>query len=418
MEGKKNTIVIVGAGSRGLGYAKHIETYGENEAVSGVVDLSPDRIIKVREVFPNITDEMVFSDWRDFVEKGKLADAVVIATQDNMHKESAIACAELGYHILLEKPMAPTAEDCKAIVDAVKENDVIFAVCHVLRYTKFFQKLRELIVSETIGDVATVQHFEHVGYWHMAHSYVRGNWRNERESSFMLLAKSCHDIDILRYLIGRPCTHVQSFGSLLHFRRENKPKEAGEAKRCFDCAYEDKCPYSAIKIYIKDQFNGGNRRWPLSVLVNNVTRENLIEAIRIGSYGRCVYECDNNVVDHQVVNLEYDGGITASFTMSGFNTGNREIVIQGTMGIIRGDMINNKISVFDFLTERTRGIEIIPLAHDFHGGGDEGLIQEWLSALRAGDKTKIVTGSDETLETHLTTFAAERSRIKKTVEKL
>ena len=418
MDNGKKTIVIIGVGSRGLGYAKHIKHYGEGEIVVGVVDPNPERITKIKEIFPDIIDEMIFSDWKDFVAKGKIADAVVIATQDHLHKEPAIACANLGYHILLEKPMAPNVEDCKAIVNAVREQNIIFAVCHVLRYTKFFQKLRELITGGTIGDLVTIQHFEHVGYWHMAHSYVRGNWSNESQSSCMLLAKSCHDIDILRYLIGKPCVRTQSFGSLLHFRKENKPAEAADATRCFDCGYESRCPYSAVKIYIRDQFDKGTRRWPLSVLISEVTRENLLEALRVGPYGRCVYECANDVVDHQVVNLEYEGGITASFTMSGFNIGNREIVIQGARGMIRGDMIKNRISVIDFLTDKTEEIEVAPLANDFHGGGDEGLIQAWLVALRTGDKSLIASGPDESLESHLTVFAAEQSRLRGTVETL
>ncbi|MBU1179989.1 Gfo/Idh/MocA family oxidoreductase [Patescibacteria group bacterium] len=415
---KDKTIVIVGAGSRGLGYAKRIKNYGQNEAVVGVVDPNPDRIDKVSEIFPGIKTDMIFSDWREFAERGKLADAVVIATQDTMHTEPAIACANLDYDMLLEKPMAPTPQDCEAIIKAVKKNDILFAVCHVLRYSRFFQDLRKIIAKGTIGDIVTVQHFEHVGYWHMAHSFVRGNWANEGKSSFMLLAKSCHDIDILRYLIGRPCRRVQSFGSLLHFRKANKPGQAGNAKHCVDCQHEPFCPYSAIKIYLRDQFDRGNRRWPLSVLANNVTGHSIAEAISHGPYGRCVYECDNNVVDHQVVNLEYEGGATASFTMSGFNAGNREIFIQGTKGMIRGDMINNMITVFDFLTEKTETVKVAPLVNDFHGGGDDGLIKEWLAALRTGDKGKITTGPDETLESHLTVFAAEKSRIKGTVESI
>lgn len=410
-------IVIIGAGSRGLGYAKHIKTYGKNEKVVGVVDPDHQRIALVKKLFP-LKDEMIFSCWKEFVKKDRIADAVIIATQDAMHKEPAVACANLGYHILLEKPIAPTAEDCLKIIQTVQKNDIIFAVCHVLRYTKFFQMLQKMISSKIIGEVATIQHFEHVGYWHMAHSFVRGKWRNKKESSFMLLAKSCHDIDILRYLIGRPCQRVQSFGSLLHFRKENKPRDAGQAKRCVKCKHESKCLFSALKIYVREHFDKGITSWPVSVLTSKVTRKNLLEAIKTGPYGRCVYECDNDVVDHQVVNLEYAGGITASFTMSGFNMGNREIIIQGTHGIIRGNMAKNTITITDFLTEQTQTRKIVPLAHDSHGGGDEGLIKEWLNAIRTGDKSRIVTGPAESLESHLTTFLAEKSRLRGTVEKI
>lgn len=410
------TIVIIGCGGRGLGYTFNIKKYGKGVKVVGLVDPNPERIIKARKIFPEINDSMIFDDWESFVKAGKIADAVVIATQDQMHTKPAIACANLGYHILLEKPMAPTAEECREIVEAVKKNNVIFSVCHVLRYTKFFQMLKEMIEKKVIGDLVTIQHFEHVGYWHMAHSYVRGKWRNTKESSFMLLAKSCHDIDILRYLVGRPCKKVQSFGSLKHFRKENKPTEAGDARYCIKCHHEAQCPYSAVKIYFLDHFNQGNKGWPVSVLVDEVTGENVIQAISTGPYGRCVYECDNDVVDHQVVNLEYEGGITASFTMSGFNIGNREIIIQGSRGMIRGDLVGKKIVITDFLTNETKTIDVTPLVDDFHGGGDDGLMIEWLRALVINDKSLLTTGPDEALESHLTVFLAEESRIKSTVE--
>lgn len=410
----KNSIVIIGAGSRGLGYAENIKQYGEPNQVVGVVDPNPARVCRVQGLFPNIKPDMVFTDWYDFVARGKCADAVVIATQDKLHKAPAVACADLGYHILLEKPMATSIRDCQLIVQAVKRNKIIFAVCHVLRYTNFYQKLRE--ATRAIGDIITIQHFEHVGFWHAAHSYVRGNWRNTKESSFMLLAKSCHDIDILRFLVGRPCRKVNSFGGLLHFKKENKPREAGLARRCLDCRFEKACPYSALKIYVRDRYDQGCRRWPLSILVDDITRENIMEALRTGPYGRCVYECDNDVVDHQVVNLEYEGGITASFTMSAFNTGSRQTIIQGARGMIRADMFEKKIEITDFLSGATRTETVNPLVDVVHGGGDDGLVIEWLRALKTGDHTKISTGADESLETHFCTFKAEESRLKGTVE--
>ena len=272
----------------------------------------------------------------------------------------------------------------------------MLTVCHVLRYTKFFKKLHELIhEKKIIGDLIHIQHFENVGYWHMAHSYVRGNWNNTNKTSSMLLAKSCHDIDILRFLVGKKCKKVHSFGSLLHFHRERKPKKAGEAKRCINCAHEPKCVYSALKIYMRDHFDRGWRRWPLTILTNDINEDNLIKAIETGPYGRCVYECDNNVVDHQVVNLEYEGGVTAGFTMSGFNIGGREIIIQGSEMVLRGNMNTNEIILTDFLGEEVFRININPDGSDFHGGGDKALVQEWLEALQTGDQSKITTGPRE-----------------------
>ncbi len=240
-------IVIIGAGSRGSGYATYAEQFPDRMQVVGVAE--PRDAYRERQVKThNIPAEHVFTDWVQAAAQPRFADAVIIATQDHMHAEPAIAFANLGYHVLLEKPMAPNPEDCHRIVEAVKANDILFGVCHVLRYTRFTQKLKSIIDSGAIGDVVTIQRLEPVGFWHQAHSFVRGNWRNEGESCFMLLAKSCHDIDWLRYVMGVPCEAVSSFGTLKHFRKEPQPE--GASDRCLDCAVEATCPYSAKRIYL------------------------------------------------------------------------------------------------------------------------------------------------------------------------
>ena len=233
---------------------------------------------------------------------------------------------------------------------AVRANGVIFAVAHVLRYTSYTQKLKELVTSGVIGDIVSIQHLEPVGFGHQAHSFVRGNWRKEAESSFMLLAKSCHDIDWLRYILGRRCVQVSSFGSLMHFRKERKPPEAGAALRCLDCAFEPRCAYSAKRIYfglMADQTIGPI---VLDILTPDHTADGILKALREGPYGRCVYECDNDVVDHQVVNLLYDNGATVSFTMTAFTEwgSDRQTRIFGTLGEFRGD--GQRITHYDFLT--------------------------------------------------------------------
>jgi predicted dehydrogenase len=405
---KPVSLIIIGAGSRGKGYGDYALAFPDRAKVVGVAEPRP----FYRESLATAHDipaANVVDDWRELAER-KIADAVVISTPDHLHTAPAIAFATLGYDILLEKPMAPTADECRQIVAAVEQNGSIFAVGHVLRYTAYTRKLKELVDSGLIGEVVNVDHLEPVGFWHQAHSFVRGNWGNEARSSFMLLAKSCHDIDWLRHIMGRRCTKVASFGSLLHFRREQKPAEAGAALRCVECAYEPQCPYSAPRFYMA-VYERGWRGWPLDVITTEVTPENIMDAVRTGPYGRCVYECDNDVVDHQVVNLEYEGGATASFTMTAFcEARERRTRIFGTRGELRGG--GDAIIHYDFLTDTTHRIEVPEAegAESGHGGGDFGLMASFIDAVATRDQSRILTGPAESLETHLTVFAAEEAR--------
>ncbi|XP_018408140.1 PREDICTED: uncharacterized protein LOC108783928 [Nanorana parkeri] len=322
------TAIIVGAGSRGFVYSFYAVNFPKRMKVVGVADPRScvrDQVKKYHE----IDDDNFFEDWKEAAEREKFADAVIITTPDRLHKEPAIAFAKKGYHILLEKPMAVTPEDCCEIVSTCKENGVMLAVGHVLRYHPVSIQIKELIDSGVIGDIVHIQHLEPVGFWHFAHSFVRGNWRNESESTFSLLAKSCHDIDLICYWMGKQrCVKVSSFGALSHFTKENKP--SGASSRCLDCAVENSCPYSAKKIYL----NKGHFGWPVSVVCSNGVYdiESLTEALRTGPYGRCVYDCDNDVCTNQVVNMEFEGGKTAAFTMMGFTyaLGVRNTTIFGT----------------------------------------------------------------------------------------
>jgi predicted dehydrogenase len=401
-------VLIVGAGSRGTIYAGYAIDHSDSARVVGVAEPRAFHRQQMAERHA-ISPENVVEDWRLFLDRPKFADAVVIALQDALHAEATIAFAQKGYDILLEKPMAPDPESCQRIIETVMANKNIFAVCHVLRYTNYTQRLKNLVSSGVIGDILSIQHLEPVGNWHYVHSYVRGNWRNQAESSFMLLAKSCHDIDWLRYIMGRRCVQVSSFGSLKHFRKAEKPVQAGEAMRCLDCAYEPDCPYSAKRLYLgrQEQKQFG---WPLNVITTDMTHDGVTEALRNGPYGRCVYECDNDVVDHQVVNLLYDNGATATFTMIATSEmRDRETIVFGTRGELRGN--GHKIVHYDFLSGQTTEIAIERPEEDMgHGGGDYGVMRNFVSAVAQRDPDLIITGPQESLESHLTVFAAERAR--------
>ena len=409
---KQVKILIVGCGARGSGYGRFVLQCPERAKVVAIAEPIAERLNAVGDAH-NVPPEYRFNSWEDVARLPRLADAVLICTQDQMHEAPAIAFAQLGYDILLEKPMAPTAESCRRIVTAVKKAGVLFAVCHVLRYTAYTRKLKEVLASGAIGEIINIQHLEPVGYWHQAHSFVRGNWRNEEESSFMLLAKCCHDVDWLRYVMNRPCRQVQSFGTLKHFRPECAPK--GATARCLDCPadIEKNCPYSAIKIYLRDRLDKGHSGWPVNVLAHEVTRETILDALRNGPYGRCVYACDNDVVDNQVVNMIFDNGSTISMTMTAFNAHSGRLTrIFGTRGSIDTD--SNTMTLFDFLTDKKTVIDTA-VKNDGgilsgHGGGDGGLMDAFISAVAEQDPSKILSGTDETLESHLMVFAAEESR--------
>ncbi|MBE1591107.1 Gfo/Idh/MocA family protein [Nonomuraea angiospora] len=396
------TLAVVGAGSRGSSYARHAAGSGRARVVA-VADPLEARRARFPEAEP-------YADWRELAALPRQADAVIIATQDRDHVEPAVRFAELGYDILLEKPMAVSEDDCRRIVEAAGRSDAVFAVCHVLRYTPYTRALKALLDEGRIGEIAGIQHLEPVGWWHQAHSYVRGNWRRSDESTFMLLAKSCHDLDWLVYLTGRQVTRVSSFGGLKHFRPDNRPE--GAADRCLDCAVEARCPYSAKRIYLP---LAGRAEWPVTVLTDDVSEAGVLAALRTGPYGRCVYACDNDVVDHQVVNMEFEGGTTASFTMTGFTPAlHRQTRIFGTRGWIEGD--GDRLTVFDFVTGREEIVEARPTgdatARGGHGGGDEALVDAFLTAVATRDRSPILSSPGESLHSHLIAWAAERSRLR------
>lgn len=400
-------LAIAGAGGRGTMYAEFAQNHPDLAQVVAVAEPREyyrQSLVKLH----HIPAQNVFTDWADMAKAGKLADAVVIATQDRMHTAPAVAFAAKGYHMLLEKPMAPTAQECRQIVQAVTQAGVIFAVGHVMRYTDYTRTLKRVLDSGAIGEIVSMQHLEPVGFWHQAHSFVRGNWRNEAESSFMLLAKSCHDLDWLRYIMGVPCLKASSFGSLRHFCKGAKPAAAGDAKRCLECAYEPHCPYSAKRIYI-GRVRAGQTGWPVDILTPEPTVESVTAALATGPYGRCVYECDNDVVDNQVVNLLFEGGRTAAFTMTAFCKGaGRRTRIFGTLGEIYGD--GETIELFDFLTEKTQVIDARAEVDAGHGGGDYRFSEGFLTACAANDPSLVLSGPQESLESHLMVFAAEKAR--------
>lgn len=408
------TFAICGFGNRGRdAYAVYQKTHPDLMKIVAVADPVPQRLAAARQEY-GVDPALCFDSAEALLARPRLADVMIMATQDRQHVPEALAALDLGYHLLLEKPISPELSDCMALLDKAHATGRLVMVCHVLRYTAFYSRLKELIDQGVVGVIQTLDAVENVGYYHQAHSFVRGNWRSSKVSP-MILQKSCHDIDILLWLAGQRCTQVASFGSLRHFDAAHAP--AGAPERCTDgCPHSEACPYYAPKIYLTD-----NVGWPTDMLTTDLSYEGRLKALREGPYGRCVYRCDNDVVDRQVVILAFDKGAVANFTMTAFTTDMaRQLKVCGTKGQITADMNTNTILLHRFGEAKARQIalEAPPQTNNYgHGGGDYFLMQDFVQAVRQA-KSDTLSSAQASLQSHLICFAAERSRNEKKIVEL
>lgn len=403
--GRPLRVAVLGAGTRGRLFG---EILAELPHLARVVAVAEPRA-PYRDDFAarfGLSAGQVFNTWQEFVSAPRPCDAVIIATMDRDHLGPALACLDRGHDMLLEKPMAPTLAECRVLDRAQRASGRLVAVCHSLRHQKGFAAVKALVASGRLGRLMSVDQLEQVGFAHYAHSYVRGNWGNAGRATPMLLAKSCHDLDYLSYLIGAPATHVSSFGHLSHFRPEHAPE--GSTARCTDgCRVEHRCAYSALKHYVQADLT----RWPAAVVSPVHTPEAHLEAVRTGPYGRCVWRADNDVVDHQVVAIRYADHVTATFTMTGFTQAQgRRLRVHGTAGELRFDEQAMAITLETFGDGNTERIALGP-EPGAHGGGDHRIVRAWLEALHRRDPTMILTDVQASLATHTIAFAAEASRL-------
>ena len=420
---KEISVILVGAGNRGMSYCKFMMQQEGKYKIVGVADADPVRVEVAREKY-NIPKENCYSSWEEILAQPKMADLAIIATMDDMHHGPALKAIEVGYDLLLEKPVAQTAQECADIALAAQKKGVNVLVCHVLRYTPFFNRIKEMLLEGTIGDVVSVIHVEAVGNTHYSHSYVRGNWHSEAETTPMLLAKSCHDIDILQWLLDRPCKKVQSFGSLTKFTPENAPE--GAPVRCADggCPVAETCPYNCRKLYYTGhQCSAFRNQATKNIAKGDVATDEEVEiALKTTDYGLCVYHANNDVVDHQVVNMEFEGGGLISFTMAAFNGwgGSRTIRIMGTKGMLVGKLGDPEIFYDNAADGTTEKIPVIGNTGDNtlvggHGGGDNGIMGTF-SYLVTDEYDGLNAATIETsCENHMIVFAAEEAREKGTV---
>lgn len=408
------TIAIGGLGSRGKNaYAAALKNMPERARVVAIADPDESKVQEVSRMF-DIPQSHCFHTVEEMLEAPRLADVLLICTQDRQHVPQAIPALYKGYHVLMEKPISPDLQQCKDILRVTRETGRKVAVCHVLRYAPFYRKIKEVLDSGVLGKLTTIMGIENVCYWHQAHSFVRGNWRDSRETSPMFLAKCCHDMDLMVWLTGKKCVRLSSFGSLAHFKPENAPE--GAAKRCLDgCRAKEACPYDAEKIYLTNPATGvlhGKTGWPCDILALHPTEDNIRQAIQCSPYGRCVYFCDNDVVDHQVVNLEMEDALTISFTMSAFTAGGgRYTNFMGTHGDMIADMAKSTVTVTPFGgTPTVYDFSQVKAAMSGHAGGDEVLISEFLDYIE-GKEAPGITALDASMESHFIAMAAEESRL-------
>ena len=434
-------VILIGAGDRGRIYASWAEKNPRRLAIAGVAEpVAPRRELIAKR--HGISPSRVFASWEEILSRPKFADGAIIATQDGMHAAPALAALEKGYHLLLEKPMAVTPEDCAAIVKASRDTCLTVSVCHVLRYTKLFSTIKKIIDEGMIGRVATIFHAENVAYYHMAHSFVRGNWRRADESSPMILAKCCHDLDLIAWYAGSRPRRVDSVGGLRHFRPENAP--AGAPARCTDgCPAAKECPYQAVEGYLrgvplKRALSTSDSRpvagaarimlafprlskwipvlsnyhvwkeWPTSTITGDLTEDGIMKALREGPYGRCVYRCDNDQADHQETVIEFENGVTAVLRMHGLSAvEGRTLRIDGTGGTLRARFGGG--TVLEVQGHGSLKVMKFPVKGDFigHSEGDRGVMENFVSVLEGGSG---LTTAEESLVSHELAFAAHRAR--------
>ena len=401
--------VLIGAGQRGMIYARYVHEKGHE--IAAVAELNPEKRENARKEL-DIPGDRCYDSAEALLAQPCLGEAAIIATMDRAHYSQAISAMEKGYHLLLEKPISPVPEETLAIAETAERLQKQVVVCHVLRYSPFFREIKKVIKSGVIGKVITIQHNENIGNYHMAHSFVRGNWRRTDRASTLMMQKSCHDMDLLVWLVGCGCRRVASFGDLTYFKPENAPE--GATLRCADCPHRETCRFSAYRSYLPVMGS-----WPATVLTNDQTKEGLLEAIRTGPYGRCVFHCDNDVCDHQVTVLEFENGVTATFNLSGFtNRIARTMKIMGEEGEIRASELKNEIEVTRFApngVERSESIVIHPDSPaSGHGGGDSGIVEDFL-ALLEGRSGEVSSAIQNSVESHMMACAADEARVTHTV---
>jgi len=397
-------VIILGCGGRGRAYAQYLEANGVT--IAAAADPIEDKLIQYGKDF-GIAPDRLYTNWLDALNHTEAA-AIINATPDRVHYETGMEALRRGYHMLLEKPISPIDTECNELVRLAEEKGLLLMVCHVLRYAPFFEKLKELLDAQVLGRLVHMELTENVAYWHYAHSFVRGVFRNETISSPFILAKSCHDLDLIVYLTDKKCLSVMSEGNRVYFRAENAPEGAPEY--CVqNCPHADTCPHFAPALYLKN--TQGGISWPADAISLDHSFHGRLKALESCIHGRCVFRCDNDLNDHQTAIFQMEDDLIVSFNMCGFASENtRTMRLSGTMGDLRGHLDKGEIEIHNFLTgEKT----VISTSNETliagHGGGDARLLKDFTDAVRE-KRFNVKTTGRMSVQSHLMAFASEVSR--------
>jgi predicted dehydrogenase len=416
---KTITAITMGAGQRGSIYGKYALEHPDQLNIIGVAEPRPAHLADYVKDH-NIPEENQFVTWEHVLERPKFADTLIISMPDHLHYEPCMKALELGYDVLLEKPMAQTEQECRDLLAMTEKTGKIVGISHVLRYAPYFVELRDIVQSGAIGDVVSVQHLEPISFRHMNHSYVRGNWHSSKASTPIILAKSCHDLDIIRWIIDKPCTKIAAFGEVSFYKEEHAPE--GSSDRCISCKVKKECPFNAMRVYMSGKYPV-ERILDVSKHAPRAEKNAaLLEEMKTGNYGRCVFRSDNDQPEHIVTSMEFEGGITANFSMEGMcSYSGRRTRIMGTKGDIVGDM--KTFTHADFLTgKKIRWEKTVTDVKGYgghgHGGGDVVFISDFLEAVSKRDMSVLTSTVKASVERHVMGFRAEKSRLGGKIEKV
>lgn len=404
-------LACIGCGARAQTYTSLAAKRPDLFQIVAGADPVPERVEKIRRISGR-ADFQGFASAAALLAMGRIADVMIVATQDNAHYGNCKDALRLGYDILLEKPISTAAAQVLEIEQLARQANKRVMVCFVLRFAAFYRKVKEIIQSGTLGEIVSIQANEGVNPWHQAHSFVRGHWSVAGTSSPMILSKCCHDTDIVHWLVGRRCTRIASFGSLEFFRSEHAPE--GIPARCTEgCPVGDSCAFNALR-YTTDM------RFPWLTMVYDRAQEASVQEIttwlRTSPWGRCVYRCDNDAVDRQVLAMEFEGGVTGTFTMTAFATG-RHLEICGTKGVLKGgesyrQHFGTHLILLPHEGEPVRyTVQAEDGGYELHGGGDAGLVNALYDEMTKPPGAPLEAGIESTVHSHLIGFAAEEARL-------
>lgn len=400
---KKIKIGLIGFGNRGRLYSSFIEKLTDKVEFVSVCDY---RANELKESISQYNVKYIFSDVDEFFNASLDLDLVLICSMDQYHFEQTKKCILKGYNVLLEKPISNNLEEVYTLNRLAKENNVKVIVSYVLRYTLFYKMIKDIIDSGEIGEVVNINNTENVAYWHYAHSYVRGNWKDSKETGPMILTKCSHDMDLIYWLMGKNVSRITSFGNRHYLKKENAPKDSGEY--CTSCPIKDECSFNCYRFYLN------NKEWLRPMVGDDLSDEKIIAYLDHSQYSRCAYKTNGDVVDHQIVNIEFEDGTTASHTMNSYTRWcYRDIKVMGTKGCIEGNFEDKKFDVYHFIDNSKRTVDIQQFTDDFvgHGGGDRIMFIELIDYLQTGNKSKSLTTLQESVMSHEMAFASEKSRL-------